>query len=79
MPPFDTPVLFRGVTSWNDKVYFWKDKLTRNEEGLDFGGSCLLLDHDSDFVVITEKENPTEYTDQWVTHWCRIPEELLIR
>jgi hypothetical protein len=78
LPPFGKRVLFRGVISWNSRKssYFFDDELTTDEEGLDYGISAYILNDNSDYLV-SQHPDISEVCDEFVTHWCEIPEEYL--
>lgn len=77
LPPFGKRILFRGVISWKTKQYrFFDDELTTDEEGLDYGVSAYILKDNYDYLV-SQHPDISEICDEYVTHWCEIPEEYL--
>lgn len=78
LPEFGKKVIFRAVITWKNKpeqdVYF-DDVLTNQEETLEYGQLAYLLKTNSDFLV---SRNPDigEVCDEYVTHWCEIPENF---
>lgn len=79
MPPFNKTVLFRGIITWKSKlnpIDFFDDELTHDTEDLDYGVFGYVLNRNSDWLVSNDP-NIENVCDQFVTHWCEIPEELL--
>jgi len=75
LPNFDEKVLFRGKMYWKkepDNIIYFVDKLTTQEETLDYGQWAYLLDDESDFLV---SQNPLlkEICQQYITHWTPLP------
>lgn len=74
LPDFDTPLLLRAHIDWkkgDDRVIYFVDKLTRQEETLEYGQWAYLLEDKTDFLV---SQNPLlkEVCQEYVTHWCSI-------
>lgn len=77
LPPFGKRVLFRAVISLKTKQYrFFDDELTTDVEDLDYGISAYILKDNTDYLV-SEHPDISEVCDEYVTHWCKIPEEYL--
>lgn len=78
LPLFGKRVLFRAVTTWKtkNKFRFFDDELTTDEEGLDYGVSAYILKDNYDYLV-SQHPDISEVCDEYVTHWCEIPEEYL--
>lgn len=77
-PPFHKQVIFRGKITWKSKnqISFFNDELTTEQESLDYGKSAYLLKDNTDYLV-SEHPNVDEICDQFVTHWCEIPVDLI--
>jgi hypothetical protein len=74
-PPFDKQVIFRAKTTWRNKdtITFFDDKVTRNEATLEYGQTAYILDNHCDYLV-SDSPHINELCDEFVTHWCEIPE-----
>lgn len=75
LPDFDKEVLFKANIDWKkapDNVVHFVDKLTRQEETLDYGQWAYCLENKTDFLV---SQNPMlkEVCQEYVTHWMNIP------
>jgi len=75
MPPFDKPILLRGVMSWRskDKATYFSDIVKNDYEILEYGYSGYLLENNSDFLVVNH-HNPEEVCSEYITHWKYINE-----
>jgi hypothetical protein len=75
LPPFGKKVLFRGIVTWKSRepICFFDDILTNNIEDLEYGQSAYVLKNNSDYLV-SNNPNIREVCDQFVTHWCELPE-----
>lgn len=74
LPNFDENVLFRAVIKWRkeENVVIFNDKLTTQEETLEYGLSAYVLKDKSDFIVCQHNDVGDLY-DEIVTHWMPIP------
>lgn len=70
MPPFDTPVMLRGVISWRskDSVSYFSDVVQNDYEILEYGQSGYLLKEHNDYLVV-HHPNPEEICSEYITHW----------
>lgn len=78
LPPFGKRVLFRGKITWrtvSNPVKFFDDVLTTEEEQLEYGHSAYVLEENTDYLV-SQHPNFNEICDEFVTHWCEIPNNL---
>jgi len=78
LPEFGKRVLFRGKITWKTKlnpIDFFDDELTREEETLEYGESAYVLQDHSDWLV-SQNPNISDICDQFITHWCEIPESF---
>lgn len=77
LPPFGKRVIFRATSTWRQKQTFkyFDDELTHEEEMLEYGQSAYILKDNSDYLV-SQDPNFHEICDDFVTHWCEIPESF---
>lgn len=70
LPPFDTPVMLRGVISWKSRnsVSYFSDEVQVDSEMLEYGQSAYTLKFNNDYLVCSHP-NPEELMDEYITHW----------
>jgi hypothetical protein len=70
LPPFNTPVMLRGVISWKtiNSVSYFSDEVQIDSEILEYGHSGYTLKFNSDYLVCGHP-NPEEIMSEYITHW----------
>lgn len=69
-PPFNTPVMLRGVISWKSQnsVSYFSDEVQVDSEILEYGQSGHTLKFNNDYLVCNHP-NPEELMSEYITHW----------
>lgn len=70
LPDIGQKVIWRGIIHWKrkDKVSYFDDELTNEEEALEYGVTAYLLRKNTDFLVCTHPY-VGDLTYEYVTHW----------